>query len=202
MAFSTSNLPVQGQDGRWVREIELQKTFQLTQTEAKLTVARENGLSVQEIAEVEGLTVQTVKNKLTSAKKKITGDGSLEFFIIKQNTPNSDKAMRANNLARVIAEFCSQLGYKVTFMNHVFFIQGVPRQVPGDITWFVNNVERMVDMIGTRSDEGSRERASRMKDVYIRRWTEQGIATPMFGHAVIKHYLDKYFIPYDVNEAE
>lgn len=202
MAFSTSNMGIQNQDGRWAREIELQKTFQLTQTEAKLMVAKENGQSVQEIAEVEGLTVQTVKNKLTSAKKKIVGEGMLEFYIIRQNTPNSDKAMRANNLARVIAELCQCMGYKVIFMNHVIVVRGLQKQTPGDINWFVNNVERLVDMVGTRSDAGSKERAERMMEAYKRRVMEQNVQEQMFGHAVMKYYLDKYWIPYDVYDME
>jgi DNA-binding CsgD family transcriptional regulator len=203
MVFSTSgNSSPRIQPDRWEREIELQKTSNLTPSEASIYVARESGLSLSDIADVQGLSIQTVKNTLTTARKKINGEGTMEFYISKTNQSNNDSSMNKLNLSQVLSYLCRELGYDVLMMSHTIVIKGFDRTVPGDYSWFKDNVERMVDMIGTRNDAMASERAKRMVAVYKQRMMEQEVKTPMFGHAVLKYYLDRYYIPYDVNEVD
>lgn len=203
MALTTSDMANPNKKSeRWDREIELQKSYDLSPSEASMLTARENGMSSSEIAEMEGLNVQTVKNTLTRARKKMSGDTNMEFFITKLSQNLGDNAMLKSNLALVLSALCREMGYQVRVMNHTIHIKDVPRNVPGDKAWFTSNVERRVDMIGTRSDAMADERAKRIKAIYDTAMAEQGIKEPMFGHTVLKYYLDRYYISYDVVEQE
>ena len=203
MALTTSDLMNPNKKTeRWDREIELQKSYDLSPSEASMLTARENGMTSSEIAEMEGLNIQTVKNTITRARKKMSGDNDMEFYITRLSQNVGDNAMIKANLSLVLSAVCREMGYSVRMMKHTIHIKGLPRDAPGDKTWFVNNVERRVDMIGTRSDDMADERAKRIKSVYDSAMAEQKITEPMFGHTVLKYYLDKYYISYDVVEQE
>jgi len=202
MAFSTSDMVrPKEQVERWDREVELQKSYGLSPSEAVMLVAKENGLTASEIAEMEGLNVQTVKNTISRARKKVTGESDMEFYISRISQIKGDTAMARQNVILVIANLCKEMGYDVRVLTHVVVISNVKKSVAGDKQWFASNVERYVDMYGTRNDMMAVERAKRIKDIYDKRMSEQGITETKFGHVVIKYYLDKNYIPYDVYDA-
>lgn len=186
---------------RWQREIELQKVYDLSLSEASIVSANETGLSPKEIADLEGLNVQTVKNTLSNARKKLNREGIMEYYVIKSGSSN-ERAIREWNLSLVIAHLCERMGLKVRYHPHLIVISGISRSQVGNIKWFTANVERYVDMVGTRTEQSASERADRLYNKYMEKMTEQNIEEPMFGHAVIKFYLDRYAITYDVNETE
>lgn len=198
MALSTSHIGAVEIPDRWEREIALQKTFGLSPSEAKLMVARDDGLTIDEIADLEGLSVQTVKNTLSNARKRMQGENDMEFYISRVYQNQSDNSMAKANLSQVLAYLCRCMGYNVNIMKHTIVIKGFRRDQPGDPQWFKANVERYVDMVGTRSDTGAQERAERIKGIYDNRIEGES----KFGHAVLKYYLDHYYINYDINEVE
>ena len=202
MALSMSEMTGDmGNQDRWDREIELQKVYQLSSSEATMMSAKELGLSPKEIAEREGLNVQTVKNTLSNARKKLNREGNMEYYIIKSSTAN-ERAVREWNISLVIANLCKRMGMTVKFRPHLIIIKNIPRSQSGNFKWFSANVERYVDMIGTRTERSAEERAERLYGKYIEKMTEQNVEEPMFGHSVIKYYLDRYAITYDVDETE
>mgnify|MGYP002625289620 CR=1 FL=1 len=202
MVWNTSSPSVIKREDRWDREIELQKAYNLSPSEASLLVSKESGMSSSEIAELEGLNVQTVKNTISKARKKLNGNDTMDYYITRLSSNTGDNAMIKSNLSMVLAYICSEMGYDVRIMKHTIHIKGIPRNVPGDKRWFVDNIERKVDMLGTRSDIMASERAKRVKFVYDTAMSEQKILTPMFGHIVLKYYLDKYNIAHDIVEEE
>lgn len=201
MAYSTSDLVSETISERWGREIELQKAMGMTPSEATIYTARENGLTIEEIAEKEALNVQTVKNVLTKARKKINGDMKMRFYIVKPNQ-SSDRAVTEQNLIQVLSLMCRNMGLEVKMRPHIITVGAIERSCAGDVNWFKTNVERYVDMIGTRSDTACEERAKRIYDIYKAKMDEQGLTEPKFGHAVVKYYLDKFYLTYDIDECE
>lgn len=202
MAMSISALTSSKDNDRWGREIELQKALNLTQSEASIFVAKENGLTVEEIAEIEGVSARTVKNTISNARRKIQGESDMEIYISRVSPMRGESAMSKQNIILVIANLCKEMGCEVNILTHTIVIRNIKRSQVGDKQWFATNVERMVDMYGTRSDAMASERAKRIKSIYDTRMSEQRLEEPRFGHAVIRYYLDKNYIPYDVYDVE
>lgn len=183
---------------RWEREIELQKVHGLTPSEATLYAFREAGLTVSEIAEMSGWTVQAVKNAISIAKRKINGERQMELYILRQGQANDPDGLKGN-ITDVLAEFCKRTtDMQVDYLTHITRIHNIDSRCPGDIEWMNSNVFRYVSLVGTRSKHSSSDRADSLFNVYKEKMETQGIQTPMMGVAVLRYWLDRYMITYDI----
>lgn len=186
---------------RWSREIELQKSFGLTPSEASIFTARESGESVADIASSMGLNLQTVKNTLSNARRKLNRGTEMEIYIIKP-TQNNDSSMYRMEVINVMVQLMSRItDAKIDDLTHIVKISGMDRGSPGDYTWMNANVFRYIDPLGMKGRDMPDERAERMTSLYKQKIAEQGVTGPMMGFSVLRYWLDKYFVQYDIIEV-
>lgn len=190
---------VSGRD-RWAREIELQKAFGFTPSEASTYTSYEQGESVADIASSAGLSVQTVKNVLTNARRKLSGGGSMEIYIIRPHQ-RDDGTMIRMYAVDVLLQFLmrAMTDVRVDYLTHVIRVSGLSRSVPGDVAWMNANVFRYIDLTGLRGREDPTTRAERIMEVY-----REKLPTPsdcMMGFAVVKYWLDQNYVNYDIMEG-
>lgn len=167
-------------------------------------VSHEDGESVEEIADSNGLSIQTVKNTLTKARKKLTIEGKdmMEVFIIKPTQIGDNSTMKIS-ISTVLSKLCTRLTeWNVDDLKHLTKISNIDKGVPGDIDWMNDKVFRYIDLIGTRGDEDAELKADRIEAMYNQRMEENGETEPKFGFAVLKYWLDRYYITYDIIEGE
>lgn len=184
----------------WDREIELQKAFEMTPTEAMMLASFERGASIREMAERNALSEQTVKNTLSNARRKMKGK-NMEIYILKQATSSDGDAVKSYMVNALVRFYAKVADVKTDSMTHIIKVSRIDRSKPGDVQWMNDNVFRIVDLIGNRNSGSPSERASRIADVYNERMADTD-GTPKMGHAVVKYWLDKYYVKYDVIEGE
>lgn len=187
---------------RWSREIELQKVYGLTPSEATVYTLREAGMTIDDLANHTGLSAQTVKNVISKSRSKIKREVSgVEIFIIKPNQGDESSRIKTYSMD-VLFKFISKVSdIRVDNLTHVIRVAGLDRANPGDVTWMNGNVFRYVDLQGLRGTDDPGMRAERIAQVYHDRMREQGITESKVGFAVIKYCLDANYITYDIMEG-
>lgn len=181
---------------RWSREIELQKIYAMTPTEASYYTSHEAGYSVEDIAEMNAVQMQVVRNTLSSARSKLRGGRGLEILIIRPVKEDAG-ASRKMNALEVLCELCRRTtDMRIQRLRHVIRIYQIDKSVPGDISWMNDNVFRYYDLVGTRSQDEVIARVDGMMSAYERA-SPQGC---MMGYAVLRYWLDKWYMNYDIVE--
>ena len=142
--------------------------------------------------------IEKIQNAISIAKRKINGERQMELYILRQGQANDPDGLKGN-ITDVLAEFCKRTtDMQVDYLTHITRIHNIDSRCPGDIEWMNSNVFRYVSLVGTRSKHSSSDRADSLFNVYKEKMETQGIQTPMMGVAVLRYWLDRYMITYDM----
>lgn len=188
--------------GSWYREIELQKVFGLSPCEARYFAWFDGGLSSARIAEICGVSVNTVGATLQKARvkmKKVQGR-TVQFMIVKGNKDNEGTAIRQHSVAPVARFVAKCLGAEYFEGRHIISVSGIDASAAGDLKWCMDNVLRFVYWEGVSNNEEEDEAvAEKLMDAYELRH-EEGTPCPV-GIALLRFVLDSKFMEYDVIEV-
>lgn len=183
----------------WYREIELQKAFEMSPNEAKYYALFDHGLSMNQIAEYDRVSVHTVGATLQRARdkvKKVRGE-TQQLIIVKGKRENEATSIKEHAMQVVLTFVAEELGAKFVSGKYVFSLKGIDAVDAGDLKWMLDNVFRKVDIYGATNDAEVQKKANKLKEVYAAKVKDQPCKV---GMSTVKYFLDQMFIPYEIIE--
>ena len=190
----------------WLREISLQKTYGMGRTEAAHWAEREDGLSMQESADLHGVSYLSVRSSLQNGRMKILGRsrggiGTRETFltegldamvvVCRGTEGNVADSTKYAAIMAVIRFMNKVLDVPVHEGTHVAIVM-MPRRA-GDVGWMHEHVFAYVNPQGCTIQQADAV-ADRMVELY-----ENAGGTPeMLGTAVLRYWMDKMYMRYDI----
>lgn len=181
----------------WFSEIELQKVFSLSPKEAYCHVCAENGMKASEIAEVSGISPNTVKVLIQRGANKMKKDTKkASVIVIKGNRDVEGVAVKQHAIEVVMNFVALALDIPFKNLNHTYVLEGIDSNKPGDVQWLKERVFRKVDIMGTTNPAESKMRAEKLLSVY----NTANEGQEKVGLGIVKYYLDQMYMQYDITE--
>lgn len=184
---------------RWIRETELQRVYGLGTLEARYTVLSEDGLDRGEIAGMNGVSVNTVRNMVHRAGIKMRErEGGRTRLVIPYGHELKDFERARENAMRVVLGVVTEaLGTELREGRHVMYMD-LPTE-SGDTAWLLDNVFRYVDPYGTITGP---ERDRRVRLIVEKAEAASPEWADRVGLGVVMYYLDRMGVPHDLFDID
>lgn len=181
----------------WMREITLQKVHGLGPNEAAYWVEREDGMTMSESAERHGVTFYTVRTSLWRAKMKIAGEaGDKDMLILVKGRDGDVRDGVKYPASMVLLGLASRIMEVPVHELDSTAVMILPRR-DGDLAWMQEHVFRYFTMEGTYIQD-----APALADKMYAKFQDEDGTPDKMGIAVIRYWLDKWYMSYDVLGVE
>lgn len=172
-------------------ELTLQYAYDLSKNEARIYAMKIEGHSLEEIADIMGLSIQTVKNTMHNVNIKRKVD-RLHIITVIQD----------DNTRRAIADMC--LKVLATDTNNPNLLKGKYTEIlfdvkadEGNTDFIVNTVLRQIDTLVHNELESERK----AKEIYTK-YLELGGRKGQMGFGWIIWIFNKFRVKYEIYKAE
>lgn len=172
-------------------ELELQRVYGLSKSEARLYMMKQDGLTLSDIADYNNVSLQDVKNTLTRANTKIKEmTHPMNLITINQANEQLMRKSVAEMALRILAmdQKLTQF-YKGT---HSIVLFGVSPNL-GDTDFVVKNIFTKIDPLA-RNENDVKVKSEQIYRMYL----DLGGKPGEMGYGWVRWLFDKYYVKYDI----
>lgn len=178
----------------WMSEIELQKVYALSPREAFCQVSARNGLKMSEIADLAGISPETVHTFLQRGQIKMKRDSKKVDIILIKGDYKVEGVQLKLDAAKVLLKFVSRV-LEIPFVDgkNLMGLHDLDPAKPGDAQWMVQNVFRKLDLLGVHTEPAIDMRVDKLIEIY--KSANEG--QEKVGTAIIQYYFDQMYLKYE-----